>query len=61
MGNVEVKRITQDESWRVFDRTARRLLNISGEEFSRRWDRGDYAERDAIDVMQVAMLRPGGR
>lgn len=61
MGTVEVKRLSSDESWSVFDRTARRLLSISGKEFARRWDAGDYAGRDSVDVMQVAMLRPGGR
>lgn len=61
MGNVRVERLNSDESWRVFDNAAKRLLRISGTEFARRWDDGDYADRDAVDVMQVAMLRPGGR
>jgi hypothetical protein len=61
MGKVKVEKITADESWQVFDTTARRLLGISGEDFAERWDRGVYAKRDDIDVMKVAMSRPSGR
>ncbi len=54
------------EGWRRFvDDKARSLLGISGEEFLRRWDAGEY---DAIaddpahsDIMYLAMLSTGGR
>jgi hypothetical protein len=58
---VEFDFISPDESWEVFDEAAHRLLDMSGDEFARRWDAGAYAQDDQIEVMQVAMLRPGGR
>jgi hypothetical protein len=32
----------EDEARELFDQTARRELGISGEEFLRRWDAGEY-------------------
>jgi hypothetical protein len=61
MSAVTFEKISEDESWEIFDHTSQRLLGIRGDEFARRWDSGDYAGSDDIDVMQVAMLRPGGR
>ena len=44
------------------DRAARRRLNISVEEFMRRWDAGEYVGKaDRADVAHVAMLLPFGR
>jgi hypothetical protein len=34
--------LTPEALWRIFDEEARRTLNISGEEFLRRWDAGAY-------------------
>jgi hypothetical protein len=61
MGRVQVQKINNKESWRVFDAAAKRVLRISGEEFARRWDEGVYKGNDSLDVMKVAMLRPSGR
>ncbi|MCX6020172.1 MAG: hypothetical protein NTZ05_00275 [Chloroflexi bacterium] len=54
---------TPAEGIAIFDREARRELNISGEEFLRRWDAGEF--KPIIDapewhskVMSVAMLLP---
>jgi len=58
--SVTFKKITPEESWKVYDGAARRLLRISGEEFSRRWDAGEYKHSAETTVMQVAMLRPDG-
>lgn len=58
MANVRFRKIDRDESWRVFDEAARRLLHVSGETFARNWDAGKYADRDTDRVIQVAMLRP---
>jgi hypothetical protein len=58
---IEFEKISSTESWQVFDAAAHRLLNISGDEFARLWDEGVYAHAHDITVMQVAMLRPGGR
>lgn len=56
---------TPDEGRALLDDQARKLLNISGEEFLRRWDAGEY--RDLADapgqrhIMRLAMLIPFGR
>jgi hypothetical protein len=53
------------EGRRLFDYQARKLLGISGEEFLRKWDAGEY--RDVADapeqrhIMRLAMLIPFGR
>ncbi|MBA2755086.1 MAG: hypothetical protein H0U40_11605 [Chloroflexia bacterium] len=35
---------TTEEGRAIFDDQARRLMNMSGEEFLRRWDAGEFAE-----------------
>jgi hypothetical protein len=55
-----------EESRALFDRKARALLGISGPEFLRRWDAGEYRglteeTREERDIMRVAMLIPFGR
>lgn len=60
-GNVEFELISEQESWDVFDDASQRLLGIPGADFASRWDAGEYASADEINVMQVAMLRPSGR
>lgn len=53
------------EGRELFDRQARRLLGLSGEEFLRKWDAGEY--RDLPDtpetrtVAYLALLIPFGR
>lgn len=53
------------EARALFDQQARRLLNLSGEEFLARWDGGDY--RDLPDTPEgrhvgyLALLIPFGR
>ncbi len=52
--------MTIEESWAFFDDKARTLLGISGDEFHRRWNAGDYAEiadsDDHGDIMYLALL-----
>jgi hypothetical protein len=59
--DCEVREATHEEGRRLFDERARELLGISGEEFLRRWDAGEYT--DAVDpaVNAVALLIPFGR
>lgn len=60
-----VQHATPEEGMALFDAQARQLLNISGEEFLRRWDAGEY--RDIADapghrhIMRLAMLIPFAR
>jgi hypothetical protein len=57
--------LTPDEGREFFDRQARRLLGISGEDFLRGWDAGEYDaiadDPDHPEVMRLAMLIPFGR
>ena len=56
---------TPEEGRELFDSQARELLGISGEEFLRRWDAGEY--RDIADkpgnlhIGRLAMLIPFAR
>jgi hypothetical protein len=64
--HVEAVRFLDDDEARDdFDREARRLLGISGEEFIRRYEAGDYAaprdDREQRGVMKLVMLGPVGR
>jgi hypothetical protein len=40
--DVDARELTEEEGRRHFDEAARRELGISGEEFLRRWDAGEY-------------------
>jgi len=57
--------VTAEEGRALFDEQARKLVGISGEEFLRRWDAGEY--RDAIDgpvhgaLIHLYMLIPFAR
>ncbi len=59
--DVTFEEISVDESWRVFDETAQRVLHISADEFVRGLDSGEFDDCRDIDVMQVAMLRASSR
>ena len=60
MAGVSFELISAEEQWEIFDDAARRLLDIDGIEFARRWDSGEFLNRDEPVVMQVAILRPHG-
>jgi hypothetical protein len=55
-----VRFLDDDEAREHFDRQARRLLGISGDEFLRRYDAGEYngplEGRMASDVMMMVMM-----
>jgi hypothetical protein len=59
--HVEIEELSDEEGRRLFDRAARRYLNMSGEEFLRRWDAGELDEDDRPEVTTVAMLIPFAR
>jgi hypothetical protein len=51
--------LTREEVRSLVDRQARRYLGISGEEFRRRWDRGEYADDpDRAGLIRLAFLLP---
>lgn len=64
--NGHVKELSREESWQMFDRQAQRYLGVSGEEFVRAWDAGEYGDPDdrsknPPEVMYLAMLLPSIR
>lgn len=56
-----IREITKEEGRELFDRNVRRHLGISGEEFIRRWDAGEYDDPDdrsknGPEIMRLGML-----
>lgn len=54
----EVRELNEDEARVEFDRQARRRLNMSGEEFLRRWDAREFPDLEDPDVDWVGSLIP---
>ncbi len=42
--NGKVRMITRAEGRRIFDRQARKYFNMSGKEFIRRWEAGEFGD-----------------
>lgn len=55
---IDVAELTEDEERAMLERSARQLLGISAEEFTRLWTSGAYRDCDDPKVTQVAMLLP---
>lgn len=55
-----VEPFTPEEAREIFDETAMRLLGISGEEFLKRYDRGEYhgQEYEDLAVTSMEMILP---
>lgn len=56
-----VRVLTPEQGREMFDRQARLRLGMSGEEFIRAWDAGEFGGRDDSDLMGLAMLLPFAR
>jgi hypothetical protein len=58
----EGRYVTPDEGRAIFDAEARRVMGMSGEEFIRRWEAGEYNEiadtAGNLHIMDLAMLIP---
>lgn len=50
--------LTREEEFAIFDRAARRYMNMSGEEFLRRWKARDFEDPDSFEVIHVGMRIP---
>ena len=57
----EVRELTREEGRELFDKRARALFGITGEEFLGRWDAGEYREASDSKVATLAMLIPFAR
>lgn len=53
-----VEYLTYEEALTMFDETARRYMNMSGEEFLRRWKDNDFDDPGSSEVMHVGVLAP---
>ena len=56
-----MKKLTQDEGYRLFARQVRESLQISADDFIQRWKNGELSHSDSPEVMRLAMLMPLGR
>lgn len=60
-----IRRLTRSQARDEFDRQTRKLLGISGEEFLRRWDAGEYADEvdspEHPELTYLSMLAPIAR
>ena len=58
----EVQVLTREESRAYFDQQARELMGMSGAEFLRRYDAGEFDDIlddiDHMEIMRLVMLRP---
>jgi hypothetical protein len=53
-----IRERTFEEGRELLDRQARLRLGMSGEQFLRAWDGGEFGDRDDSDLMGVAMMLP---
>lgn len=60
---MRVKYISQKQGVKLLDKQARKYLNMSGEEFLRKLDAGEFLDDRCcnINVIRVAMLAPFAR
>ncbi len=56
-----VRELTEEEGKALFDSVAGEYLHMSGEEFLRRWDSGEFDGDDRSEVIHVYMLIPFAR
>ena len=54
-----VRELTLKEGWDLLDKQARKYLGMSGKDFVKKWEAGEFGEYpDRPDIMHVAMLLP---
>lgn len=62
---TDARILSPEEGRAFFDETCRAYLNMSGEEFLRRWDSGEYEDVEDIpennDILYISMLMSFGR
>ncbi len=60
--DVSVHFMTAEEAWSSFDSAAQYYVQMSGQEFIRAYDSGEFDhDPERLEVSRVAMLRPIGR
>lgn len=53
-----IRELTREQGEDLLDREARRYLNMSGQEFLRAWNAGEFEDLDRPEIIRVAMLVP---
>ena len=54
-----IKELTLEEGRKLLDQQARRYLHMSGEEFIRKWEAGEFDDNpDQPEIMRLVMLIP---
>ena len=54
-----IKELSLEEGRKLLDKQARRYLNMSGDDFIKKWEAGEFDDNpDRPEVMEVAMLLP---
>jgi hypothetical protein len=56
----KVKILSRKEGKKLLDRQARRSLNMSGEEFVRKWKARQFEDPEDPELMRLAFLIPFG-
>ena len=63
--STQIRWLSDEESLALFDAQARAMLHISGEEFLRRWDAGEFAaladDPEHPEIRRLAALIPFAR
>lgn len=59
--DVPIVELSPHKGKQLLDRRARHHLNISGDEFIRKWDDGEFKDLDAPRIVRVALLIPFAR
>jgi len=55
---VKIQELSREEGRKLLDEVAKHYLNMSADEFARRWDAGEFVGEERPEVMRVAMLLP---
>ena len=58
LDDERVEYLSHDEALSVLHNLAQRYLNMSGEEFLRRWKERDFEDPDSFEVTHVGILAP---
>lgn len=57
-GRVGIQYLTDKQGTALLDRQARKYLNMSGEEFRRKFEAGTIDDPDRSEVIRVSMILP---
>ena len=53
-----VQELTVEEGWALLEDRAQHYLNMSAQEFVRKWDAREFENPDRSEILRVAMLLP---